>query len=114
MTELRRQNSLDKAVAALAALTEDDLDPLNGAVVERRVLLVNQYLTCKVCKGYFREAHTFKGCNHTFCKWCLMREFDRGVRTCPFPGESSESGLFAFKQCARRCPTLSRVAQYIV
>eukprot|EP00466_Bigelowiella_natans_P012098 jgi/Bigna1/128658/aug1.7_g3366 len=32
---------------------------------------MNEYLTCKLCNGYFREAHTIMECLHTFCKVCL-------------------------------------------
>jgi hypothetical protein len=44
---------------------------------------LNQHLVCRICKGYFREAHTITECLHTFCKNCLLKEFDRGQHVCP-------------------------------
>ena len=48
---------------------------------------LNQHLVCRLCDGYYREAHTIPECLHTFCKYCLFREFRRGAkgagRVCP-------------------------------
>lgn len=34
---------------------------------------LNPSFTCKLCGGYFREAHTIVDCLHIFCKSCLER-----------------------------------------
>lgn len=48
---------------------------------------LNEHLLCKICDGYYREAHTISECLHTFCKVCLLREFHeqrgRGAKSCP-------------------------------
>jgi len=40
---------------------------------------------CRLCDGYFRDAHTIVECMHTFCKSCLLREFHtrQNKATCP-------------------------------
>ena len=40
---------------------------------------LNPHLTCRLCKGYFRDAHTVIECLHTFCKSCLFKEFSRSA-----------------------------------
>jgi hypothetical protein len=44
---------------------------------------LNPHLVCRICSGYFRGAHTITECLHTFCKSCLLKEFDKGLRSCP-------------------------------
>ncbi len=48
---------------------------------------LNPFLTCTLCNGYFREAHTIPECMHRFCKTCIMRHFAeknlRGTISCP-------------------------------
>lgn len=48
---------------------------------------LNELLTCAVCKGYYRIAHTIAECNHTFCKACIFKHFHenniRGRVNCP-------------------------------
>jgi len=47
---------------------------------------LNRHLTCALCTGYFREAHTIPECLHTFCKVCLFKKFRRvgkGLKACP-------------------------------
>jgi polycomb group RING finger protein 3 len=43
---------------------EDD----NSGVVMVAAREINEHLTCGICRGYFRNAHTVKECLHTFCK----------------------------------------------
>jgi hypothetical protein len=38
--------------------------------------LINPYITCSLCKGYFIDAVTVMDCLHTFCKSCLIKYFD--------------------------------------
>ena len=47
---------------------------------------LNEHLICRLCNGYFREAHTIPECLHTFCKSCLLRELQKpvkGSKKCP-------------------------------
>ena len=34
-----------------------------------------QYLTCFLCKGVYRDAHTINECMCTFCKGCIYTFF---------------------------------------
>lgn len=50
------------------------------------VTYLNNLLICKICSGYYREAHTISECLHTFCKTCIVKHFNetlRGNVTCP-------------------------------
>ena len=48
---------------------------------------LNELLTCNLCKGYYRDAHTILECMHTFCKSCVLSHFEtnniRGTIQCP-------------------------------
>lgn len=47
---------------------------------------LNAYLCCKLCNGYFREAHSISECLHTFCKGCILNHLEnqpRGNKKCP-------------------------------
>ncbi|RYH28457.1 hypothetical protein EON65_12115 [archaeon] len=48
---------------------------------------VSSHLTCPLCQGLYRDAHTISECLHTFCKGCLMKELTfksvRGSIACP-------------------------------
>jgi polycomb group RING finger protein 3 len=50
---------------------------------------LNPLITCQLCNGYYREAHTITDCMHTFCKSCLLDYFNnksgskRGYLCCP-------------------------------
>mmetsp|Transcript_10561 Transcript_10561/g.17217 ORF Transcript_10561/g.17217 Transcript_10561/m.17217 type:complete len:257 (-) Transcript_10561:46-816(-) len=48
---------------------------------------LNALLTCPICDGYYREAHTILECMHTFCKACILKHFhnnnNRGTISCP-------------------------------
>ncbi|KAF5307424.1 hypothetical protein FQR65_LT06938 [Abscondita terminalis] len=50
----------------------------------RRVPIVdlNDYLTCKLCKGYFIDATTIIECLHTFCRTCIVQYLDKN-KYCP-------------------------------
>ena len=50
------------------------------------VAKLNEFLGCKICNRYFRDAHTLTECLHTFCKECLLDEFEKapyGKKQCP-------------------------------
>ena len=47
---------------------------------------LNEHLTCRLCDGYFRDAHTVVECLHTFCKSCLLKEFAQHKHMCPHCG----------------------------
>ncbi len=43
-----------------------------------------EYLTCKLCKGIFKEPHTITDCNHSFCKSCIIIYLAKNKETiCP-------------------------------
>jgi hypothetical protein len=46
-----------------------------------------ELLTCSLCTGYYRDAHTILECMHTFCKSCILVHFhnhnQRGSIQCP-------------------------------
>lgn len=48
---------------------------------------LNEFLTCPLCNGYFREAHTIPECLHSFCKACILKNFtennQKGHVVCP-------------------------------
>ena len=43
------------------------------SIIEISPNQINQFLTCKVCNGYFIKAHTINECLHTFCLRCIPR-----------------------------------------
>eukprot|EP00940_MAST-03C_sp_MAST-3C-sp2_P001693 g1693.t1 len=51
---------------------------------------IKMHLTCRICKGYFRDAHTIVECLHTFCKSCILLHFKRGGKSCPHCNRSLE------------------------
>ncbi|KAJ8611990.1 hypothetical protein CTAYLR_004403 [Chrysophaeum taylorii] len=44
---------------------------------------VNTHLVCRLCDGYFQDAHTITECLHTFCKNCLLKYLKGGKAVCP-------------------------------
>jgi len=46
-------------------------------VIEFSTVLINPFLTCSLCNGYFRNAQTISECMHSFCRSCLLKEFYR-------------------------------------
>lgn len=56
-----------------------------ATVLDRSEL--NDLLTCSLCKGLYRDAHTILECMHTFCKSCILVHFHdnnvRGSIQCP-------------------------------
>ncbi|EAR96566.1 DNA-binding protein Mel-18, RING finger protein (macronuclear) [Tetrahymena thermophila SB210] len=50
--------------------------------------LLNSFLVCGICDGYFRFAHTITECGHTFCKICIhdyisKNQNTKNKRKCP-------------------------------
>ncbi|XP_018335423.1 mucin-5AC [Agrilus planipennis] len=43
---------------------------------------INEYLTCKLCKGYFIDATTIIECLHTFCRSCIVKYLENN-KYCP-------------------------------
>eukprot|EP00727_Mastigamoeba_balamuthi_P010358 m51a1_g5945 hypothetical protein (254) ;mRNA; r:124659-125644 len=51
------------------------------------VRMLNEALSCPLCKGYLRDAHTIAECLHTFCKTCVFTYFDdEDNHACPVCG----------------------------
>ena len=57
------------------------------AAAELLVADLNELLSCSLCHGYYRDAHTVTECMHTFCKSCILLYFHRnntrGAIHCP-------------------------------
>jgi hypothetical protein len=49
---------------------------------------ITTHLTCQLCNGYYRDAHTIVDCLHTFCRSCLILYFDKQKRTGLTPYEA--------------------------
>lgn len=75
---------------------EDDgkiIEPIiDGRNITFQTRILNQYLLCSLCMGYFKDAHTITECLHTFCKSCLFKFFMEntdcprcGISLLPFP-----------------------------
>jgi late competence protein required for DNA uptake (superfamily II DNA/RNA helicase) len=45
--------------------------------------LVNEHLTCPLCKNYFRKPFVLVDCQHTFCHHCLVDSIRRQGASCP-------------------------------
>lgn len=60
---------------------------MTAETVSIDVSALNELLVCKLCSGYYRDAHTISECLHTFCKNCISKHFyentARGNVTCP-------------------------------
>uniref|UniRef100_A0A7S3K0S2 RING-type domain-containing protein n=1 Tax=Aureoumbra lagunensis TaxID=44058 RepID=A0A7S3K0S2_9STRA len=52
-------------------------------MISFRAADVNAHLVCRLCEGYFRDAHTITECLHTFCKQCLITYLRSGKGVCP-------------------------------
>lgn len=57
---------------------------------------LNRLLTCKLCLGYFQDAHTITECMHTFCRACIWSYFDRyhDGRSIPCPHCKTDIGFY--------------------
>eukprot|EP01112_Ceratiomyxa_fruticulosa_P004178 TRINITY_DN1457_c0_g2_i1.p1 TRINITY_DN1457_c0_g2~~TRINITY_DN1457_c0_g2_i1.p1 ORF type:complete len:375 (-),score=101.38 TRINITY_DN1457_c0_g2_i1:120-1151(-) len=67
---------------------------VDGRNITFQTRILNQYLVCSICMGYFRDPHTIKECLHTFCKVCIFRYLSEnsdcpicGISLSPFPFE---------------------------
>lgn len=58
--------------------SEDELHkPITDArEITFSLLDINPYISCTLCKGYLRDAHTISACFHTFCRSCLLQHID--------------------------------------
>jgi hypothetical protein len=65
-------------------------------MVEIDLQVITDFFLCKLCKGYFREAHTIPECLHTFCKSCLVQRLRQSPQ-CPEPGCQCKTSLHAIK-----------------
>lgn len=64
---------------------DEEMEELRLATkfVEFRMSAINAHITCHLCGGYFRDAHTISECLHTFCKSCLFKQIAKGLTKCP-------------------------------
>lgn len=71
-----------------AKINSDTGHEITSPIIVRGVLEfplepLKEHLTCFLCGGYFRDAHTIAECLHSFCKSCLFREYNKGSIKCP-------------------------------
>jgi hypothetical protein len=55
---------------------------VNG-ILEFPLAPLKEHITCSICKGYLRSAHTISECLHSFCKSCLFCYYNQGNSNCP-------------------------------
>ena len=63
-----------------------------------KVADLHKFITCRLCLGYLRDAHTIMECLHTFCKVCIVSHFrDDGAEehVCPVCHERLGANPFA-------------------
>jgi len=65
---------------------------LDGRNITFKTRILNEYLLCSLCMGYFKDAFTIMECLHSFCKSCIYKYFVENSQcpTCeislkPFP-----------------------------
>eukprot|EP00388_Colpodella_angusta_P000827 GDKJ01002846.1.p1 GENE.GDKJ01002846.1~~GDKJ01002846.1.p1 ORF type:complete len:333 (-),score=43.06 GDKJ01002846.1:41-1039(-) len=63
----------------------------SGLDIEFKHKVLADILTCKLCKGFFCEAHTIKECLHTFCRSCIVGYIHNEGNKCPTCGEAFQS-----------------------
>ena len=51
-----------------------------------------RYLTCYLCKGVYRDAHTINECMCTFCKGCIYHFFTENASRAKCPNCKAELG----------------------
>jgi len=56
---------------------------MDGRNITFKTRILNQYLICGLCMGYYRDAMTIKECLHTFCKSCIYKYFVDCGSECP-------------------------------
>ena len=85
----KTEDEEDTTTNTTATSTSDDnniIEPpiRDGRSVDFPVSNLHDHLVCKLCTGYFRDAHTLVDCLHTYCKSCLILFFQqKGLRCCP-------------------------------
>eukprot|EP00698_Gefionella_okellyi_P003568 TRINITY_DN13358_c0_g1_i1.p1 TRINITY_DN13358_c0_g1~~TRINITY_DN13358_c0_g1_i1.p1 ORF type:complete len:360 (-),score=47.55 TRINITY_DN13358_c0_g1_i1:94-1173(-) len=56
----------------------------DNEVITFRTTVLNSFLVCPLCLGYFRDATTVAECLHTFCKGCIFKYFHLNkAQVCP-------------------------------
>jgi len=77
-----RKRRRSKAEPPRKEIPEDD-ESRDFRSVTFRARDMNAHLVCRLCDGYFRDAHTITECLHTFCKGCLLAYLAEKNSTCP-------------------------------
>ena len=77
------EGASEKVAKEDAGPSSDILAPLKDQEVFIRMKTLIPLLTCKICNGYLRDAHTITECLHTFCKSCLFKRFANDETRCP-------------------------------
>lgn len=67
----------------------DRLEPvMDGRNITFHTSILNEFLVCPLCEGYFREPYTIRECLHTYCKSCIFKKLHQGHCACPECGVS--------------------------
>lgn len=74
--------SPEEAPAKRICGNEEPSNMSNG-IIKFALDPINQYVTCILCSGYFRDPVTITECLHTFCKSCLVLAISRKNSKCP-------------------------------
>ena len=63
----------------------EELPPSSSLIKQVRKKDLHPFLTCLLCQGFFRDAHTINECLCTFCKSCIYKYFteDATKNECP-------------------------------
>lgn len=71
----RRKRGNEEAPKSASRIINGDVEfPLES---------VNEHITCKLCKGYFRTAYTITECQHSYCRSCIYIYYSGGNNHCP-------------------------------
>ena len=72
-----------------------------------------QYLTCFLCKGVYRDAHTINECMCTFCKGCIYTFFGQNVNRTKCPSCEVDLGGKPL-ECIVRDITLQNIVDWLI
>ena len=62
--------------------------PVNNVKISQML----PFLTCQLCTGVYRDAHTINECMCTFCKACIIGYFQHSVTRSKCPSCNAEIG----------------------
>lgn len=72
-----------------------------------------QYLTCFLCKGVYRDAHTINECMCTFCKGCIYHFFTENAQRTKCPSCDVDLGGKPLEAVVRDI-TLQNIVDWLI